>query len=64
MQETASGNSYARTRTILARAFVGAVIVGGCYIIVDAINVELFGVAEFWWTHEGALYDGRIHASP
>ena len=64
MQETASGNSYARTRTILARAFVGAIIVGGCYIIVDAINVELFGVADFWWTHEGALYDGLIHASP
>ncbi len=64
MQETASGNSYARTRTILVRALVGAIIVGGCYFIVDAINVELFGIADFWWTQEGALFDGWIQASP
>lgn len=61
MQETASGNSYARTRNILVRAFVGAILVGGLYIVVDAINIQLFGMADFWWTQEGRLYEGIIY---
>lgn len=64
MQETASGNSLARTRMIITRAIVGAIIVGGCYIIIDAINVELFGMADFWWTQEGQLFEGIIYQTP
>ena len=53
MQETASGQGLARTRAILLRAIMGAILVGSCYLIVEAINIELLGVMDHWWSSGG-----------
>ena len=58
MQDAASGQDFARTRNAISRAIVGVIILGGTYVILNNIGLQLFGVKEYWWDTNTCLFYG------